>query len=474
MRPLTNRPVPLHLTVFIAVAAGRCYGSRGSPGYLPAVLSPQTPNGTIHCAGQDPISFAAYSGLMASRSSSVPGVEMVYVGLRRLTRSWFVSLRATLDGAPGSNFIIPQIGLALPGGDALNNVSAGVYDPEIAELVAGLTLLGRPAFIRVGYEFNGGWNNYPPKAYIGAWNKIVSAWKADPALNRSVAAVWDYSCDGPGHYMSWYPTETPPDWWGVNIFSQASLASSDCVAGFVDAATAARVPVMLGESTPRGYSVLDAPWAALGPTTGSEAPSWCVTVTGGSTTDSAALVLQNCSILSSSSRWRLNPDGYLVNEDGKCVGSKSGDAVITECGGTDSGPALLTWTLLSSGQLESRGGECLVASDKGPLKIVKPCPTTRTTWSFVETTVGGGNTTWHEWFVPYLDLIANPTVAAFCYIDWFWPAKSNHEGFNWYNWGDARIEHSTLVADQWTQALLRKDIVGASKSETDLCRALHC
>ena len=56
--------------------------------------------------------------------------------------------RSHADGTLASQptgFILPQIGLALPQGDELSKVGAGAYSAQIAELVAGLRVLARPA-----------------------------------------------------------------------------------------------------------------------------------------------------------------------------------------------------------------------------------------------------------------------------------------------------------------------------------------
>ena len=49
-------------------------------------------------------------------------------------------------------------------------------------------------------------------------------------------------------------------------------------------------------------------------------------------------------------------------------------------------------------------------------------------------------------------------------------SSNNHHGFNWYDWGDARIEKSSLVGDRWRDALAD----GAAKNQSELCAALGC
>eukprot|EP00038_Savillea_parva_P017061 m.18960 g.18960 ORF g.18960 m.18960 type:complete len:356 (-) comp3646_c0_seq1:147-1214(-) len=280
----------------------------------------------------------------------------------------------------------------------------------------------------------------------------------------------------------------------VNIFSGKSLASSSCITSFVDAATAVGAPVMLGESTPRGYTVLDDAWSTVHPVSSSgPTPPPYLSVSEDSTKDGAGMVMvsdeKHTTTPSTASLWRINPDGFLINNDGKCVGTNgtradpAGAAVITECGGRDPGPVVLHWVLEADGRLMAANGTaCLVRTPggvgEGAVNVASgaDCATATTgaRWHVVDSGVGGGNASWHGWFEPYLDLIANPTVQAFCYIDWFWPAFSNHEGFNWYNWGDARLEHSTIVGQRWANALAARPIIGAASSGSDLCTLLNC
>lgn len=168
------------------------------------------PDGTaLHCGGQSPDAFGNYSAFLGELTASshdilkhlmstslhaslsltscstppqkkkknkkhqttgksAPGVYMVYTDLAGLKTSWFTTLKLELDaqGSKTNSFIIPQIGLSLPGGSLLAKVARGGYATSIAALVAGLKILERPAYVRVGYEFNGQWNNYPPTDYI--------------------------------------------------------------------------------------------------------------------------------------------------------------------------------------------------------------------------------------------------------------------------------------------------------------------
>lgn len=350
-------------------------------------------------------------------------------------------------------------------------------------------------------------NDYSPADYVSAWGAIVGAYRSHSAeLAARVAAVWDYSCDagqGRRDWTQWYPgNSTPPDWWGVNIYSGNSLASSACVTKYVDAAEAAGFPVMLGESTPRTFGVLDDPWAlvSLGAPhadAGDSANDFCIGVSGASTADNATVVTWSCEP-GPNQLWRINPDGFMVNLDGKClgVGGSTGSAlatplVIGECGGPETttpplrfrevaggggGSANTSRILVVDGGAEAR---CIRAAssagDAAPV-VLATCEGALATWRFIPTSIGGARRIWATWFTPYLALINRTSVKAFCYIDWFWPAFSNHQGFNWYNWGDARMEtsQSSTIGALWRGAMQTGSAIIGASNQSALCARLGC
>ena len=251
------------------------------------------------------------------------------------------------------------------------------------------------------------------------------------------------------------------------------------------------MPVMLGESTPRSLNAADAPLALISSDMNT---SNCIAVAGGSSSgDHASIVTWECHE-NPDKLWRITvPEGFLVNRDGKCValdagavatGMSPGLAVAGECGGTDAGPkAIRGWHTTAAGQLTTGSGQCLVAASAArgsPLEL-RPCDDAASSssggqWSWINSTAGGGDAVWNAWFEPYLELIAQPTVQAFCYINWFWPRRSNHESFNWYDWGDARVENTTIVGPKLRAALGSSGggIVNAQPTRAALCAELGC
>jgi uncharacterized protein (TIGR03437 family) len=222
------------------------YAARSNFG---ARLEPQA--GLMHGAGQDPAAFAAYWGLMPAGRQ--PTVYMYYIGIRDLQANWADDLKAQLAAYPGV-FLIPQIGLNMATGVADHyeaQVAAGAYDQQIANLVEGLRRLALPAYLRIGYEFNGlTWNGYQPVPYQQAFIRIANALRA---ANLEVATVWDMEIpDGVSTYFDYYPGDQYVDWFGINIF-QAKAFQDPTLSGVFAQARARKKPVMMGEET--GFSV---------------------------------------------------------------------------------------------------------------------------------------------------------------------------------------------------------------------------
>lgn len=212
------------------------------------------PLGVIqHGAGQDPGAFSRYSQAMPD--SAQPLVYMTYLSLKDLGADWAGDLRRRMALSP-EQFVTLQIGLSMttdgrPQDSYEQRVADGDFDPQIRHLVAGLTSLATPVYLRIGYEFNGlAWNGYRPEPYKAAFRRIAAAIReARPELE--VATVWCAAIDGTRNFEEFYPGDDVVDWYGIDIFSARHFADPD-VAAFAAAAEARRKPLMLGETTPRG------------------------------------------------------------------------------------------------------------------------------------------------------------------------------------------------------------------------------
>jgi hypothetical protein len=220
----------------------------------------------LHGAGQsDEVSFASYTKVVAPAK---PMLTMSYVDLHDDVPAYFEKLKRELARYP--NLLIPQIGLSLNSDASAKHYEAGVArgddDAKLKQFCEGLESLDRPAFIRIGYEFNAPWNGYSPTNYVAAFRHIVEYTRGAGLGN--VAFVWDWS---PGaeldaesggadvqsaaaRYMRYYPGDAWVDWWGLNVFGAANLWST-ATSTFLADADRHRMPVMIGESTPKEHSV---------------------------------------------------------------------------------------------------------------------------------------------------------------------------------------------------------------------------
>ncbi len=228
----------------------------------------------LHGAGQDPQAFREYYEAVGMHK---PVLYMTYVSLKDDLPAYFESLRLELNGyAP--NVIVPQIGLMMTGGaddqhhpeqHYERDVAEARYDDQIEALCAGLRQLERPAYLRIGFEFNGPWFGYEPEPYKAAWIRIVSALRQHKL--DEVATAWCY-CPLPGSrehpagrdrdYLPYYPGDEWVDWWAIDLFSVGDFTLDNTLA-FMGDAQQRGYPVMIGESTPRwagGVEGSEATW----------------------------------------------------------------------------------------------------------------------------------------------------------------------------------------------------------------------
>jgi hypothetical protein len=228
------------------------FGARLEPG-----------NRIIHGAGQDAKGFSGYAKCFDGNHQ--PLIYMTYISLRKPEAeimAWGTRLERELaELSPAKP--IPQIGLNLTGGkDNGSNldveISEGKFDAHIVAFADALASLGRPVFIRIGYEFDGKWNNYQPATFQASWKRITRVLRE---RNLPFATVWCATGGSSGwpamqKLMEFYPGDEFVDWWGVDVFSAKELTHPQLEV-FLDASSRHRKPVMIGEMTPRHVGVLE-------------------------------------------------------------------------------------------------------------------------------------------------------------------------------------------------------------------------
>ncbi len=113
--------------------------------------------------------------------------------------------------------LLIQVGLWLSR-DELFAIAEGREDVRVQALAQRLGTLGRPVFVRIGYEFDGPHNRYPPEAFVNAYRAMARAMRAYP----SILLVWHSFALLPTYQehdvMAWYPGDEYVDWIAVSFF----------------------------------------------------------------------------------------------------------------------------------------------------------------------------------------------------------------------------------------------------------------
>jgi len=166
----------------------------------------------------------------------------------------------------------------------LAEIARGVHDDKIERLAAFFIAAKRPVYLRIGYEFDGMWNQgyESHETYIAAWRYIVDGLRARAVTN--VAFVWQASASPIDDILEqgrhenirdWYPGASYVDWIGLSWFmppqsepraSKLMVSSQlELARDVLDLARAEHKPVMIAESTPQGYDLAALTHANISP-----------------------------------------------------------------------------------------------------------------------------------------------------------------------------------------------------------------
>ncbi len=255
-----------HLACFWALscALGAAHGfAEESPAVAEADYAPRAffgarlepSDSVVHGAGQSAAAFAKYAETMPPETQ--PVVYMAYVGFKAQMGPFFERLDQALRG-DAARYPIPQIGLSMTGQDYQNQqyedaVARGECDAQIEAFCEGLAGLGRPAYVRIGYECNGEHNGYRAESYKAAFVRIAQAFRRH---DLDAATVWCVVSRPMEKTMAFYPGDEWVDWFSIDLFSPEQLSHLNTLR-FLEMAAEHRKPVMIGESTPRHVGVLD-------------------------------------------------------------------------------------------------------------------------------------------------------------------------------------------------------------------------
>lgn len=159
-----------------------------------------------------------------------------------------------------------------PGG--LSRIVSGELDDNTRQLGRFIRLINQPVYLRIGYEFDGGWNHGYENAerYQAVFRRIVDVLREEGAENFET--VWqaasfplDVLNDGAyTDYREWYPGDEYVDWMGVSLFvgldevpavetAFVPPTARDLIDLMLDFAREKGKPVMIAEAAPQAYDL---------------------------------------------------------------------------------------------------------------------------------------------------------------------------------------------------------------------------
>jgi hypothetical protein len=213
-----------------------------APAYARARFEP-APGKVLLIVGQTLEDTRAY----AEASHDHPAGWMFYTSLRNLEglETPFNQGDGTQDGTAlvsGYPETALQVGLYMV--DQCEEAAKGSLDNSIDRLGDWIARTKRPVFLRVGYEFDGPHNHYPPEDYIRAYRRLVDRFRKRGI--RNVAYVWHSYAGQPTALNTWYPGDAYVDWVGLSYFDQPQRFMQPVV----EFARQHGKPLMIGESSP--------------------------------------------------------------------------------------------------------------------------------------------------------------------------------------------------------------------------------
>lgn len=158
--------------------------------------------------------------------------------------------------------------------NALGLLIEGHYDDHIGQLAKFIKMIDEPVWLRVGYEFDGTWNQGygDPEKYKAAYRHVVD--KLREAKVENVEYVWQASTSPVDDVIekrfedisAWYPGDDYVDWMGASWFLTIDenptvttdydpASQRELLDQLVEFACARSKPVMIAEASPQGYDL---------------------------------------------------------------------------------------------------------------------------------------------------------------------------------------------------------------------------
>jgi len=291
MEPLTGqwRTIGLSSLLGVLLSLCACSSSSSDTPLANTAAKPSPGDEKLLIIGQD---LGAIRGYMASDCCPRPDGLTAYLGLYNiLDESSFGGLGIDAQANPiefdvswgagpvgawqtATEFGIDGLAIGLfiaennhPG--ALQQLIDGNYDDEIRHLARFFSLVKGPVYLRIGYEFDGAWNQgyENPEKFKAAYIRIVDVLREAQADNfltvwHAAASPYDDAIDGLHEDITqWYPGDDYVDWMGsswmmnpdetIQIESDydpgTALEHTEELLAF---ARERKKPVMIAEATP--------------------------------------------------------------------------------------------------------------------------------------------------------------------------------------------------------------------------------
>lgn len=248
-----KRLLILTLILSSALVAGSAFGASPERERNPVLL----------IAGQSREEFRDYVKDVTGKgvACALPGGAAFYTNLG------LDGFTSPHNNAPGDNFqdleflklsldpLVFQVGLWLSA-QQLEGIAAGDYEAKINGLYEALSNLKRPVFLRIGYEFDGPHNHYPPDTYVRAYKMIAKPMRQ----NRDILLVWHSYAMLPTYkdipVEEWYPGNDFVDWIGVSFFQIGTegFHQGPNREKLLEIARAKGKPVLIGEASAIRYT----------------------------------------------------------------------------------------------------------------------------------------------------------------------------------------------------------------------------
>jgi mannan endo-1,4-beta-mannosidase len=213
--------------VAIVVAAILCAGAvsatvilhnrSGDPSPPLPIHLPATPGSYlgVYAAG----SPASYTGVtdFARSIDAKPDVAMCYVG-------WYEAFPIGFAKAAASDGAVPLIQID-PSGINIAAIASGKYDAYLSSFAEDVRAYHHPVILSFGHEMNGSWYSWgygqtSPTAFVRAWQRIVTTFRALGA--RNVTWLWTVNIINDTQRgkiprpNAWWPGSKYVNWVGID------------------------------------------------------------------------------------------------------------------------------------------------------------------------------------------------------------------------------------------------------------------